>query len=285
MSVAAGANRRRMNPIARNPGAFDINVRIDSRQLRKQKCNRLTIKKSRKCPDEPETLNVMPREILMANAQGGSRYRDRHMMHCFSSSNGLGAQNENEEDIMDRLVYAGGSVTGYDLHHDKLREAQGFVSSLGGLNTIMNTGTDNIYPGDTLRVGRPLDEQKPPEGVPPEKRMFSVVPAHVADQRFARSTFGQDGTWRKGQLSDNMNAFKSALLELAVEIGGRAVDADERDGMKEAMKAKLHLPAAAAKALQVMEAILSVARTRRRFEIGKALSFAPPGHDMDVVLM
>jgi len=274
-----------MNPIARNPGAFDINVRIDSRQLRKQKCNRLTTKKSRKCPDEPETLNVMPREILMANAQGGSRYRDRHMMHCFSSSNGLGARDENEEDIMDRLVYAGVSVTGYDLHHDKLREAQGFVSSLGGLNTIMNTGTDNIYPGDTLRVGPPLDDQKPPEGVPPEKRMFSVVPARVADQRFARSTFGQKGTWRNGPLSDNMNAFKSALLELAVEILPVPSDPETLSVMKKAAAAKLHTTAAADKVRQVMEAILSVARNRRRFEIGKALSFAPPGHDMDVVLM
>lgn len=285
MSVAAGANRRRMNPIARNPGAFDINVRIDSRQLSKQKCNRMTVKKSRKCPDEPETLNVMPREILMANARGGSRYRDRHMMHCFSSSNGLGAPGENEEDIMDRLVYAGVSVTGYDLHHDKLREAQGFVSSLGGLNTIMNTGTDNIYPGDTLRVGRPLDEQKPPEGVPPEKRMFSVVPAHVADQRFATSTFAAGGTWSKGNLSANMNAFKNALIDIIVEINPGLHSDVDREDQKGVAEDNIFRPAVAEKALQAMEAILSVARTRRRFEIGRALSFAPPGHDMDVVLM
>ena len=38
-------------------------------------------------------------------------------------------------------------------------------------------------------------------------------------------------------------------------------------------------------AAAVLQAALSIARNRRRFEIGRALSFAPPGHDMDVVLM
>jgi hypothetical protein len=40
-----------------------------------------------------------------------------------------------------------------------------------------------------------------------------------------------------------------------------------------------------ANAQKVLNAALSIAQTRRRFEIGRALSFAPPGHDMDVVLM
>jgi len=285
MSVSAGANRRRMNPIARNPGAFDINVRIDSRQLQKQKCNRTMVKKSRKCPDEPETLNVMPREILMANAQGGSRYRDRHMMHCFSSSNGLGANEEADEDVMDRLVYAGVSVTGYDLHLDKQREAQGFVSSLGGLNTIINTGSQNIYPGDTLRVGPPLDHQKPPEGVPPEKRMFSVCPARLQDQQFVKKTFCDGGDWStRDKLKGNMQVYQHELFELVMHCIGESLLPDAT--ARKAATIELFFDAEGAKkAGKIMQSILSVAHNRRRFEIGRALSFAPPGHDMDVVLM
>jgi len=276
-----------MQPIARNPGAFDLNVRPDTRQLRKQKSNRDTdLPPSRRAPDEPETLNVMPREILMAKNQNGSRYRDRHMLHCFSSANGLGAQDQGDDSILDELVYAGVSVTGYDLHHDKQRESQGFVSSLGGLNTIINTGRCNIYPGDVLRVGLPHNEQKPAEGVPPEKKMFSVEPARVADKAFADNLFREGGIIQRAgvaaargdiekSLGRSTKSFLVALKELQGLAEGAAVDASERLARAPDRQAAMH----------VLNAALSIARTRRRLEIGRALSFAPPGHDMDVVLM
>jgi len=278
MSVSAGANRRRMLPIARNPGAFDLNVRPDTRQLGKQKNNRDAVDAAQ----EPETLNIMPREILMAKNQNGSRYRDRHMLHCFSSANGLKAGGETDDQILDSLVYAGVSVTGYDLHHDKQREAQGFVTSLGGLNTIINTGTHAIYPGDVLRVGLPHRDQKVPEGVPPEKKMFSVQPAHVADREYAKKVFGSDAAFRPEGLvglDANMQDFLKAIRALMVT--NVANDA-------QATAAFIGGAAAAgvrANAQNVLNAALSIAQTRRRFEIGRALSFAPPGHDMDVVLM
>jgi hypothetical protein len=280
MSVSAGANRRRMLPIARNPGAFDLNVRPDTRQLGKQKSNRAAAAFP---AEEPETLNIMPREILMAKNQNGSRYRDRHMLHCFSSANGLKADGETDDQILDSLVYAGVSVTGYDLHHDKQREAQGFVTSLGGLNTIINTGTHAIYPGDVLRVGLPHRDQKVPEGVPPEKKMFSVQPAHVADREYAKKVFGSEDAFRPEGLvglDANMQNFLKAIRALMVSAGATDVAAAAAfigDGGDAA--------SVRANAQKVLNAALSIAQTRRRFEIGRALSFAPPGHDMDVVLM
>jgi hypothetical protein len=239
MSLSAGAKRRRLPPVARNPGAFDLNVRCDTRSLRGRKG-----KKDAVCPvTDDEVLNILPREILMAKKEQGNRYADPHMLHCFSAANGLQCGDASREQIMDGLVFAGISVTGYDLKHDKMRERQGFVSSLGGLNT------------------------RHTEGVHPGKKLFGVQSVSQSDAEFKAGmrdalTEGADRDELTAQMGSTLRGLYDLVQPLYDKVGGTE-------------KGLL---------LDSLDMVVDICRHRRQMEIGKALSYAAPNHEMDIVL-
>jgi hypothetical protein len=264
MSLSAGAKRRRLPPVARNPGAFDLNVRCDTRSLRGRKG-----KKDAVCPvTDDEVLNILPREILMAKKEQGNRYADPHMLHCFSAANGLQCGDASREQIMDGLVFAGISVTGYDLKHDKMRERQGFVSSLGGLNTIMNTGTSDIFPGDRLRVCLTAGKAtRHTEGVHPGKKLFGVQSVSQSDAEFKAGmrdalTEGADRDELTAQMGSTLRGLYDLVQPLYDKVGGT-----DRGLL-----------------LDSLDMVVDICRHRRQMEIGKALSYAAPNHEMDIVL-
>ena len=268
MSISTGASNRRGNPIARNPGAFDVNVIPDTRTLRDNQRSRMHTRDQPKFhrSADPESYNIMPGEILMAKTKNGSRYRGR-ALHCFSSANGLGSSTDGDHAILKDLQFGGIAVTGYDLRNDQSREQQGFVSSFGGLNTIMNTGSQNIFPGDLLRVTLPdvgrWDKKgsdlsgsgfRAPEGVPRDKLSFAVEPTRCSISRVK-------------------DVFETGTPKDIQDLGGEELVKiyDELKGTRKEKAAQIQL-------------CMKFCYNQRRFEIGRALSYAKPGHALDVCL-
>lgn len=193
----SSAKRRRIKPLAR-PTSFDINVSFDIRHYQNIKYGNV-INPYFNAVATGEAFNVMEGEILMKFKKGaGVTYRD-HQLHAFSFANGLkpsgsavalnasanfiGGDDERAAryDILNQLEFAGIAVTGFKPEVDVFE--QGFVSTLGGLNTIFNNGRNNIHAGDKLAVDLPhtvatnLKKRRALQtGVPTEKLQFVVRP-------------------------------------------------------------------------------------------------------------
>lgn len=287
-----------MNPVARNPGAFDINVVADTRLLKKHMARPSGLEDDKPVffqSIDTDSYNIMPREPLMSRRKNGSRYRGR-AMHCFSSVNGYrvpGGVDANAkegevatpasvEKIMDGLNFAGIAITGYDLDGDRTREQQGFVSSLGGLNTVMNTGSKAIHPGDRLRVNIPnfgrtnveddggrkgraqissKDNFRVPEGVPTDKLLFAIEPVSHSNDTVQKVATGEAG-YTYEDIS-NGSLLKEAVDAMTKKNAGGVVTPDVG---------------------KAVTAMLNFCQAEERFTIGKALSYARPGHALDIVL-
>jgi len=190
----SSAKRRRIKPLAR-PTSFDLNVSYDIRHYQNVKYGNVI------GPYFPaiatnEAFHVMEGELLMKYKPGkGVTYRD-HQMHAFSFANGLTYKGGDEPlnssseidldtnsrfSILTSLQFAGVAVTGFKPETDVFE--QGFVTTLGGLNTIFNNGRDTINAGDILVVDLPetvsANQRKRralQTGIPNEKLQFIVRP-------------------------------------------------------------------------------------------------------------
>ena len=204
----SSAKRRRIKPLAR-PTSFDINVSFDIRHYQNVKYGNV-INPYFNAVTTGEAFHVMEGEILMKYKKGqGVTYRD-HQLHAFSFANGLKVPNailnsslvnsasSNDAAVVDgnnninvgratrqavlgQLDFAGIAVTGFKPEVDVFE--QGFVSTLGGLNTIFNNGRDTIHAGDVLAVDLPetvgpnrAKRRALQTGVPSEKLQFVVRP-------------------------------------------------------------------------------------------------------------
>jgi len=206
----SSAKRRRIKPLAR-PTSFDINVSFDIRHYQNVKYGNV-INPYFNAVTTGEAFHVMEGEILMKYKKGqGVTYRD-HQLHAFSFANGLKVPNailnsslvnsasSNDAAVVDvdgdnninvgratrqavlgQLDFAGIAVTGFKPEVDVFE--QGFVSTLGGLNTIFNNGRDTIHAGDILAVDLPetvgpnrAKRRALQTGVPSEKLQFVVRP-------------------------------------------------------------------------------------------------------------
>lgn len=167
--------RRRIKPFAR-PTAFDINVAYDIRHYQQCKYGKANPSKTYfPGKNSDEGYNVMEGEILMKiDKPQVKRYGD-HQMHVFSFANGL--EGADKADVLSGLRYAGVAVTGFAPEKDVFE--QGFVLTMGGLNTIFNNGSVPLFPGDVLcaDVPNPADRKSrfAQTGVPHDKVQFTVT--------------------------------------------------------------------------------------------------------------
>ena len=182
--------------------------------------------------------------------------------------------------IMDNLTYVGIAVTGFDARSNSYQDmSQGFVATFGGMNTITNTGRDEIRPGDFITVDipdqlkwdeDPFNRYKKAEGVPLDKLLFATVPYKVSSSYKVASDIikaiddlGQDVQ----DALKNRNIVPSALRPLQKD-----------DGTFEAtLRAYLTNEAG-------VKTIMAIDQQRKRMIIGKALSYARPGEPFDIVL-
>jgi len=218
----SSAKRRRIKPFAR-PTSFDINVAYDIRHYQQIKYGNV-IDPYFPAVATDEAFKVLEGEILMqTNKPGVRRYGD-HQMHVFSFANGLKANNavlnasytkktkivDGEEvdanpmpdkySVLSGLRYAGVAVTEFTPEKDVFE--QGFVLTMGGLNTLFNNGASTLYPGDVICADIPNAADRGSRknralqtGVPHEKLQFIVTPfqklrAEVTDELASRFIMG-----------------------------------------------------------------------------------------------
>jgi hypothetical protein len=188
----SNAKRRRIKPFAR-PTSFDINVAYDIRHYQRIKYGNV-IDPYFPAVGTDEAFKVLEGEVLMqTNNPDVRRYGD-HQMHVFSFANGLKANGatlnasygEDVESpakaaVLENLKYAGVAVTEFTPERDVFE--QGFVMTMGGLNTLFNNGSSIIYPGDILCADIPSAAAKGSRknralqtGVPHDKLQFIVTP-------------------------------------------------------------------------------------------------------------
>lgn len=290
--------RKRVKMIARIT-SYDYNVQYDLRQKSQARNSRGSTEGLYAAPIHEESYNVMEGEILMAKEQA-KHYRDGQL-HCFSFANCLGAglpaalqtalmSSTNKEAeaakklaqfmIMDNLTYVGIAVTGFDARSNSYQDmSQGFVATFGGMNTITNTGRDEIRPGDFITVDipdqlkwdeDPFNRYKKAEGVPLDKLLFATVPYKVSSSYKvaagiikAIDDLGQDVQ----DALKNRNIVPSALRPLQLDNGT----------FRNTLSAYLTNEAG-------VKAIMAIDQQRKRMIIGKALSYARPGEPFDIVL-
>lgn len=305
--------RKRVKPIARIT-SYDYNVQYDLRRKQEVRNGRANQEGLFSSPIRIESYNVMEGEILMS-IDKSQAYRDGQL-HCFSFANGLGSMippalkdellkknSENQEHaktltrflIMERLTYVGIAVTGFDATHDRYQDmTQGFVATFAGLNTIVNTGSKEVRPGDWIYVGlpqnfkwedSPLSRSKIQEGIPLDKLLFGteVYNPHTQAEKVkeildAFNFFAMTGGNVINQLSDSMmpNALRDlknvrnggAVNKICV-IGNTKGESDTPDPLTDA---------------KMMRVITSIMHTQRRLVIGQALSFARVGESFDICL-
>jgi len=186
----SSAKRRRIKPFAR-PTSFDINVAFDIRHFQSIKYGNV-INPYFPAVGTDEAFKVLEGEILMqCNKPSVRRYGD-HQMHVFSFANGLkgktgptlNASSDKvpaKKAVLKTLKYAGVAVTEFTPEKDVFE--QGFVLTMGGLNTLFNNGSSILYPGDLIcadipnPVGRGQKKNRALQtGIPHEKLQFVVTP-------------------------------------------------------------------------------------------------------------
>ncbi len=187
MSVS-NSKRRRIKPFARAT-AFDCNVVYDIRHYQQIKFGNV-IKPYFPAVGTDEAFKVLEGELLMRKKGPGPRRYADNQMHVFSFANGLTANNTslnagkgdslpNKAAVLDGLRYAGVAVSEFSPARDVYQ--QGFVLTMGGLNTIFNNGVNRIYPGDIICADIPNPADKGSRrnralqaGIPHDKLQFVV---------------------------------------------------------------------------------------------------------------
>ena len=190
----SNAKRRRIKPFAR-PTSFDINVAYDIRHYQQTKYGNV-VDPYFPAVGTDEAFKVLEGEVLMQQDKPNVRRYGDHQMHVFSFANGLKANgyalnaSAPEDDqprkanVLAGLRYAGVAVTEFTPEKDVFE--QGFVMTMGGLNTLFNNGASTIYPGDVLcaDIPNPADagarkNRALQTGVPHDKLQFIVTPFRI----------------------------------------------------------------------------------------------------------
>lgn len=176
----SSAKRRRIKPFAR-PTSMDINVAFDIRHYQHVKYGKLT-DPAYPAAASDESFKVMEGEILMQTSAPGVRRYGDHQCHVFSFANGLkGRTGNTKKALLTDLKYAGVAVTEFTPEKDVFE--QGFVMTLGGLNTLFNSGSSILYPGDLICADIPngndikgVRQRALQTGVPHGKLQFVITP-------------------------------------------------------------------------------------------------------------
>ena len=286
--------RKRVKMLARIT-SYDINLQYDMRHKQQSRQARGSTEGLYSAPIHEESYDVMEGEVLMAIDQSRA-YRDGQL-HCFSFANCLGdnlpsalqlalqsntptvaaaAKKIAKFMIMDRLSYVGIAVTGYDSKNNSYQDmTQGFVGTVAGLNTIVNTGKSEIRPGDWVTVSLPdnfkwdadpFNRHKKAEGLPLDKLLFATEP-YTPSKAAAKATaiinaFRDVGGNVIAALTDSVTP--SALKPIRDNFGRDVATICGQDGG--------------------LEAIMAIDHQAKRLIIGKALSYGRQGEPFDIVL-
>ena len=175
--------QRRQKRVA-GPG-FHVNVKMDQFQIATMRGRNGVVGQSPLIPSssQPEMYDIKEQEILVSKRTSGSMYHDGYT-HVFSVVNGydvgpLTDATSIKNKILEEVRFIGIATTEQKAD-DKLID-QGCVATVGGVQTIINNGTEAIHPGQKVMLDINLSPARASitreKGIPRQKVRFSVRPA------------------------------------------------------------------------------------------------------------
>lgn len=281
------------------PG-FHVNVRYDDHQMSKAKNvgaaggAAAVLSKGMRLP---EIWDVKEQEILVTmDSSRQATYFDGYT-HCFSTANyfpGTAAltdpskSDQLKEAILQQVKFVGVATT--DFQPRKGYIEQGFVAQVGGVTTLLNESTGNIYPGDKVMLdvnvnyARKIVREK---GIPREKVRFTIRRAYTTDELLAEAIGGM----KTGTVTDtakeqaDYDAAKAALAKADPKKDSetyRKLKIKAREAGRALAEAKAkNLPGGD---INGLKEIMQKMRNLNERVIGKAYSFARPGDRLEVGL-
>jgi len=213
--------------------------------------------------DSDQVFSVEPYELCLRNRHTQRNYRPSDTdIHVFSSANDMFIWNTsgNEDDKrrrkMRQLEFAGVASNRARYDPNNNHNEEGLAVQIGGLQTMYNTGTEDINAGDLIMWGLPNADKSRPRipGVDKSKLLFTTIP-------YKKHNIGTEN------LSEHT---ERALNELATasRLPKTAQNQDQKD---EAVQAAFQSVAQ------------DVYELQRRI-IGKAMSMAKKGKTFDILL-
>lgn len=269
-----------------------------------------------------EIWDVKEQEILVAMDKDSSSAYFDGFTHCLSVCNGWQLDqpqsgkgpltvDDIKEQILSQVRFVGVATTDFSPTGSYLE--QGFVAQVGGVTTLLNESSVNIYPGDKVMLDVTLDWNRNvtrDKGIPREKVRFTVRPAMTTDQVIAEAAknAGQLATQIPGSLdSEIRNALdkvKDALALATVNTRGTATQKNDANSQSltdinkiltqaettlnktSTQVASINSSASSGSSLACTDNkafLRELAKLNRRV-IGKAFSFARPGDRLEVCL-
>lgn len=260
-----------------------------------------------------EIWDVKEQEILVAMDKDSSSAYFDGFTHCLSVCNGWQLDqpqsgkgpltvDDIKEQILSQVRFVGVATTDFSPTGSYLE--QGFVAQVGGVTTLLNESSVNIYPGDKVMLDVTLDWNRNvtrDKGIPREKVRFTVRPAMTTDKVIeeAAKKVGTLATQVspnfKDDIKEALDKVQSALGDSTPAIGqGASNENKTKLGkistiLKEAVETLEKTSSQVASASAVGQCtdnkafLREVAKLNRRV-IGKAFSFARPGDRLEVCL-
>jgi len=255
---------------------------------------------------QPEVYDVKEQEILVS-LKNSSMFHDGYT-HVFSAVNGYplrsagGSAEFVKREILNDVQFVGIATTEQKSNDTGFME-QGLVAQVGGVTTILNNGSDTIYPTDKIMLDINLDPRTRrvtlDKGIPREKIRFSVMKAKDDIEMIEIARSSCKG---KLQLSDTeRKEYETALKGLKAKLIAAKKARDEAKGtadedttlkaknkaqreyeeIKAALKGNRPCNLSTAKDLQ--EFLVAYRNLNQRV-IGKAMSYARPGDRFEILL-
>lgn len=281
------------------PGFF-INCRFDDFSISKMRGKLGVTDPSSFVPParSSECYDIKEQEILVTMKENNS-YHDGHV-HVLSCINGIDVKTANKmnanavkEDILNRVQFIGLALTEFKSDNKAYME-QGLVATVGGVETILNDGEDDINPGDLVELdlnfsaGRSSTTRN--RGIPREKVRFCVKKADddlTTIQKCMEQACGTDAN----SLAD-LKAAKEA--EKVARVARDKVDktdpswaglnATVQNAKNEVIKKRKSCSARTIGSASQMKDFLKLYRLHNERVIGKAMSFARKGDRFEILL-
>ena len=168
-----------------------------------------------------ECQNILEGEALMESTSDRSKYY-ASQRHVHSDQRALG-NNGSLQDALKDLRFAGFAVTGFDQKYGVYE--QGFVASIGGVDTVMNTGDGVLETGkEALVLPTAADNNVRIKGVNRTKSVFSIVHASHDEQN---------------QIAGRGTHYEDAVIAAANLVTDKEVnDADDFNGLDDDERAR-----------------------------------------------
>jgi len=229
--------QRRAKRVA-GPG-FHVNVKMDQFQIATMRGRNGVVNQSSLIPSssQPEIYDIKEQEILVTKSTSGSMYHDG-FTHVFSVVNGYDVggvvdANAIRDKILSEVRFVGIATTEQKAD-DKLID-QGCVATVGGVTTVLNNGTEPIFPSQKVMLDINLSPARASitreKGIPRNKVRFSFRPASDDNQIIGRAL-----GMCTGQI--NMNS-KTAMEAFNKAVAVAKADRDAKNKAYQAVKKKL----------------------------------------------